>query len=143
MAESIFPFTDPQEIETTFNDVPVAKEWAWDFDREEFKTLNGKMYMVKEDEAIKIWLWKLFHTPRFRSLLYDWDYGHELEELIGRGYTDGFTESEAERYIKEAVEYNLADYITDIEDFEVRFEGEMLTTQFKAVTIYGEVEMIV
>lgn len=143
MTESIFPFINPEEVESTSEDLPIAQEWAWDFERLEFKTKNGKMYLVQEDEAIKIWLWKLFHTSRFRSLIYDWDYGHELEELIGQGFTEGLVESEAERYVREAVEYNLPDYVTELENVEVDFKGEQLTIVFRAITPYGEVDMIV
>lgn len=146
MAESIFPFMDPEEEEVEDNiEVSIAKEWAWDFDNEEFKTRNGRMYLVEGKEAVKIWLWKLFKTIRFRELIYNWDYGHELDELIGLGFTKGYLNSEAERYVKEAIEYNLGEYVTDIEDFEVDFEvdfkGSTLSVKFKAITIYGGLEV--
>lgn len=137
---SIFPFIDPQEVVETV-ELPLASEWAWDYDKKEFKTRNGKMYLVYEDDAIEIWLWKLFQTPRFRYLIYDWDYGHELEELVGVGFTSALVESEAIRYVKEAIEYNLGDYVTDVEDVDVTFEGSVLTISFIAKTVYGEVEM--
>lgn len=142
--ENIFPFIDPEEIvEETEVELPMAREWAWDFERLDFKTKNGKMYEVEGNEAIKIWIWKLFNTPRFRYLIYSWDYGHELESLIGQGYTQGYINSEAERYVREAIEYNLSDYVTDLEDVEVTFEDTILSIGFKAITPYGEVDMIV
>lgn len=143
MVESIFPFIDPQELEQVGDALPLAKEWAWDFERLEFKTRNGRMYLVEENEAIKIWIWKLFKTPRFRTLIYNWDYGHELEELIGQGFTEGFLTSEAERYIDEAIEYNLGDYVIDLENIDIDFEGNELTIKFTAITPYGEVEIVV
>lgn len=143
MAENIFPFVDPQELEETGSDLPVAKEWAWDFERLEFKTKNGKMYLVEEDEAVKIWLWKLFNVPRFQSLIYDWDYGHELEELIGQGFSESYLESEAERYVKEAIEYNLNDYVTGLDNFSIEHSRSKLKIKFIAITPYGEVEMVV
>lgn len=144
--ENIFPFINPEEIiedEDIEQELPMAREWAWDFEKLDFKTRNGKMYQVESNEAIKIWLWKLFNTPRFRYLIYNWDYGHELEELIGQGYTQGYINSEAERYVREAIEYNLSDYVTDLEDVEVTFKDTVLTISFKAITPYGEVDMIV
>ncbi len=142
--ESIFPFIDPIETELEEETaIPMAREWAWDFERSEFKTKNGKMYLVEGNEAVKIWLWKLLSTVRFRYLIFDWDYGHELEDLIGQGYTEGYLNSEAERYIREAIEYNLEDYVIDIEGLEVDFKGSTLKVSFTAITPYGEVEISV
>lgn len=143
--DSIFPFIDPVEIDLDEDsEVPLAQEWAWDFKELDFKTRNGRMYLVEENEAIKIWLWKLFNTVRFRYLIFDWDYGHELENLIGQGYTEGYLNSEAERYVREAIEYNLEDYITDIREVEVIFDKGNLKIEFVVETIYGgEVDMIV
>ena len=140
----IFPFIDPQEIPIeTETELPMAKEWAWDYERLEFKTRNGKMYLVTGKEAIKIWLWKLLITARYRYLIFNWDYGSELETLIGRGYTQEYLNSEAERYVKEAIEYNLKDYVTEVKDIAVSFEKSTLTIEFTAITLYGEVSVSV
>lgn len=141
--ESIFPFIDPQEVEIEEIEPPMAREWAWDFEKMDFKLKDGKMYQVEGKEAVKIWLWKLFMTPRYRYLIFDWDYGHELENLIGQGYTQGYLNSEAERYIREAIKYNLSDYVTDVRNVQVIFNDGKLTIEFVAVTPYGEVEISV
>ena len=99
------------------------------------------MYQVEGKEAVKIWLWKLFMTPRYRYLIFDWDNGHELEGLIGQGYTQGYLNSEAERYVREAIEYNLKDYVTDVRNVNVSFDEGTLTIEFTAITPYGEVEV--
>ena len=139
--ESIFPFIDPQEIEIEGREVPYAKEYAWDFEELEFKFKDGKMYLVEGLEAIKIWLWKLFMTTRYREVIFDWDYASELESLIGQGYTQGYLNSEAERYVREAIKYNLSDYVTGVRNVVVTFNEGRLTIEFTAITIYGEVEI--
>ncbi len=139
--DSIFPFTDPQEMEIEETELPMAREWAWDFEKLDFKLKDGKMYQVEGKEAVKIWLWKLFMTARYRQVIFDWDYGHELENLIGQGYTQGYLNSEAERYVREAIEYNLKDYVTDVRNVEVSFDEGTLTIEFTAITPYGEVEV--
>ena len=139
--DSIFPFIDPQEMEIEETEPPMAREWAWDFEKMDFKIKDGKMYQVEGKEAVKIWLWKLFMTPRYRYLIFDWDYGHELEGLIGQGYTQGYLNSEAERYVREAIEYNLKDYVTDVRNVNVSFDEGTLTIEFTAITPYGEVEV--
>lgn len=139
--DSIFPFIDPQEVEIIDNEVPMAKEYAWDIKELEFKFRDGKMYLVEGIEALKIWIWKLFKTTRYREVIFDWDYASELENLIGKGYTQGYLNSEAERYVREAIEYNLKDYVTDVRDVIVTFDEGTLTIEFTAITIYGEVEI--
>ena len=141
MTESIFPFIDPQEVEIEESELPLAREWAWDFENNDFKLKDGKMYLVEGKEAVKIWLWKLFMTTRYREVIFNWDYGHELENLIGQGYTQGYLNSEAERYVREAIEYNLKDYVTDVRNVNVSFDEGTLTIEFIAVTPYGEVEV--
>lgn len=143
---NIFPFVEvPPEIEETIeeeNELPMAREYAWDFEEMDFKYKNGKMYFVEGNEAVEIWLWKLFKTSRFRELIFSWDYGHELEELVGKGYTPGFLNSEAERYVREAIEYNLSDYVIDVENMDVAFTDSTLSISATAITPYGEVEFI-
>lgn len=142
MTDSIFPNDLTEEtIEETQEDLPMAKEWAWDFEKNEFKTRNGKMYLVEGNEAIKIWIWKLFQTPRYRCLIYSWNYGHEFEDLIGRTYTQEFLNAEAKRCVEEAVEYNLKEYVTDIRNINIDFDDNILKIDFTVVTPYGEVEM--
>ena len=144
MTDSIFPFVDPQETEiTTQQELSFAKEWAWDFKRLDFKTKNGKMYLVEGTEAVKVWIWKLFMTQRYRALIFTWDYGNELENLIGKGYTQGLVNAEAERYVREATGYNLKGYVTDVRNVITTFRDETLTIEFIAITPYGEVEISV
>jgi hypothetical protein len=139
MEESLFPFMDPQEVVAgeTETELPLAKEWAWDFERCDFKTKNGKMYIVEGNEAIKIWIWKIFQTPRYRYLIYSWDYGNELEELIGKG-SQSFIKSEAERLVKEAIWPTLNGYVEDIKNLEIDFKDDILIISFTAITPYGE-----
>lgn len=139
--DSIFPFIDPQEMEIEETEPLMAREWAWDFEKMDFKLKDGKMYLVEGKEAVKIWIWKLFMTTRYREVIFNWDYGNELENLIGQGYTQGYLNSEAERYVREAIEYNLKDYVTDVRNVNVSFDEGTLTIEFTAITPYGEVEV--
>ena len=138
--DSIFPFIDPEIIEEP---LPMARELAFDTDKLDFKLKGGKMYQVEGKEAVKIWLWKLIQTHRYRYLIFDWDYGTELETLIGRGNTQGYLNSEAERMVREAIDYNLSDYVTEVRNMTTEFRDDVLKMEFTAVTPYGEVEMIV
>lgn len=141
---SIFPFIDPPTTEEpAAAELPMAREWAWDFDKYDFKTKNGKMYIVEGREAVKIWVWKIFQTPRYRYLVYSWDYGHEMEPLIGKSYSKAVLQSEAERLVKEAIWPTLDGYVTDMRNLTVSTDKGILRIAFTAVTPYGEVEISV
>jgi phage protein len=136
VSNSILPFSEPIAIET--KEVKEAKEWAWDFKKNEFLLKNGKMYLVYRDEAIKIWLWKLLKTEKYEEIIYSWNYGTELMDLIGQGYSYGYIKAEVERYIKEAIELNLSDYIKEVKDIDIDFKHTKLMVQFNINTIYNK-----
>lgn len=141
---SIFPFIDPQvAAPPVAAELPMAKEWAWDFEKGDFLLKDGKFQIVKGKEAVKIWLWKIFQTPRYRYLIYSWGYGHELEGLVGKMYTPGLMQAEAERLVKEAIWPTLDGYVTDIRNLTIGFTDDVLSIEFTAVTPYGEVEVSV
>lgn len=117
-------------------------EYAYDFDRANFKRdKEGSTYLVYDKEALKIKIWKLFMTERYRYLVFDWDYGHELLTLIGKSYTPGYINSEAERFIKEAIFKNLGTYVKRLDDINIFFEEGTLYCDFTVVSIYGETEI--
>lgn len=119
------------------NYLKPLKEYAWDFDKNQFILQDGKFQIVEGKEAIKIWIWKALHTQRYRYMAYSWDYGHELEELIGKGYSEGLTRSETERYLNEAL--LVSPYIKSIEDVTVVVHDSSINVKFTSNTVYGEV----
>lgn len=136
MSESILPFAEPSEL--TVKAVRRAKEWAWDFKSDDFLLKDKKLFLVYDDEAIKIWLYKLLKTERYRELIHSWTYGAEIKTLIGTAFNQGYVRSEAERFIREAVEENLADYIKSIEIIKLSFNNTALEVVLKLDTIYSK-----
>ncbi|MET3616723.1 hypothetical protein ABID14_000343 [Peptoniphilus olsenii] len=133
-----YPFIDPHLVGENLKEPPLACEYAYDMDTANFKYKDGKMYKVYKNDALKIKIWKLFMSERYRWVVFPWSYGHELETLIGQAYTQGYVNSEAERYCKEAIERALEDYIIRLEEFKVNFDEGILYISFKAITIYGQ-----
>ncbi|MDY6045248.1 MAG: DUF2634 domain-containing protein [Peptoniphilus sp.] len=132
-----FPFIEPDTAEE--RTVPVCSEYAYDFETQNFKLNDdGGFYLVYEIEALKIKLWKLFMTVRWQYDIFPPGYGNELESLIGRAYTQGYINSEAERFVREAVDRNLSDYIKRLEDLTVDFDDGTLYISFKVISIYGD-----
>ena len=74
---------------------------------------------------------------RTRYEIYSWDFGSEVESLIGQNYSDELKQAEAVRYVREALEIN--PYVTDISSISVSFADGVLAVSAAINTIYGEV----
>lgn len=121
---------DENLIEELSEDIEEPCEYEIDL---ETGQLTGSI--VYGLEAIKMWIYLALNTPRYKSTIFPWTYGHEFEELMGAGYTQDAIESEAERMTRECLLEN--EYITDIQDFSCEFEGTTIKLQFAVVTPYG------
>ena len=123
---SLFPFVTYKEN--------MVKEEAFPL----YKEVGKGLKIVEGNEAIKIWIYKALQTPRYQYEIYTCDYGSELSSLIGKAYTKGLTQSEASRYIKEALLIN--PYILDVKVISTNFDGDVLSANVRVKTIYeGEV----
>ena len=137
---SLFPFvSNVDEIEVD-NNFPMYKEVAWDFESDCPILEDGNFKIVEGNEAIKIWVYKTLLVPRYHHLIYSWDYGSELMDLIGKAYTPSLIKSEAKRYIKEALEIN--PYILEVDVLDIDFKDGTLNANINLLTIYGESEVI-
>lgn len=138
---SIFPFISYEE-EKEVNVLPPCYEVAWDYKADNIITVNGNPVIVEGDEAIKVWCYKTLLTPRFDHYIYSWDHGSELQNLLGKPYSRDLTESEAKRYIEEALSMN--PYILGVTINSCVFDGDTLTANITVDTIYGgEVNLVV
>lgn len=111
---------------------PIPKEYEIDFATGQLtgRTVEGK-------EAIKVWIWLALHTKRYRHYIYTWDYGCELEDLIGQSYTAEYTDAEARRMTEDCILVNRN--IQRISDFSVEMADGIPTVNFTADTIYGKI----
>lgn len=124
---------DEDEIEELEEEIKPPREYSIDF---KTRQLTGEI--VEGKEAIKVWIWLVLQTPRYRYYIYTWDYGNEFEDLIGKGYTEEYIEAEAQRMTEDCLLVN--ENIQSITEFSVNMEGDTLTVSFTANTIYGEIE---
>jgi len=136
---SIFPMVQPEVSETSAAQLPLCREIAWDFVNGTPIFSGGRPVEVTGAEAVKVWVWKALKTARFRHDIYTWDYGCEAESLIGQAFTPEVKQSEATRYIREALQPN--PYITEVQQVSVEFSNTLLSVHCKVNTIYGEVEI--
>ena len=84
-----FPFVgsvpDTASEETTEDELPLLKEYAWDFEQDKFRyDGNGNHIIVTGQEALKVWIYKALKTERYEHEAYSWSYGVELKPFIGK-----------------------------------------------------------
>ena len=138
---TIFPFIGVPEdyILPKTEELPIFREVAWDFEKDEPILEKGDFKIIEKKEALKVWIYKCIKTNRYEHEIYSLEYGTELSELIGQKYTKGLTESEASRFIKEALLIN--PYILEVNVKSANFNRDVLSANVKVSTIYGEVEI--
>ena len=132
----LFPTYIESETETETEQIEeskIPKEYEIDFKTGQ---LTGRI--VEGAEAIKVWIWLVLQTARYRYYIYSWDYGNEFEELIGRGYSEEYINAEAQRMTEDCLLVN--ENIESITDFSVGMENDQLTISFTANTIYGTIQ---
>ena len=136
----LFPFFGDTAIETnSTEELPLYKEVAWDFVNNIPLLKNGEYQIVTGNEGIKTWIYKAMKTERFRYRIYSWDFGSEMENLIGQSYTANLTKAECIRYIEECISIN--PYIQMILQTDVSFKEGNLLVYCKLRTVYGETEL--
>lgn len=137
---SLFPFFGDTAMETAAADsLPLYREVAWDFENNIPILEKGDFKIVEGNEAIKTWAFKAMMTERFRYEIYSWNYGSELDSLIGQSYSPNLTKAECIRYIKETLLVN--PYIRNVSNVAVSFDKGKLTVDAKINSIYGETEV--
>lgn len=133
-------FPDWNTKETNKTPLPLAREWAVDFDTGELLRRDGEPYTVTGDEAVKIWVRLALDAKcvRFRFSAHSHAYGNELGALLGRSMSRGILESELRRRITDAL--CVCPYITGVEDFAFETQGSSVTVHFTVKTVYNSFE---
>ena len=128
---SLFPFEEDLAVEEADEELPQFVDFAY---------VNGVFTRLVDNEAIKAWAKRALLTRRYGCDAYSWDYGSELEELIGDSTnTQEFAEAQVVTYIEECL--LICPYITAIVDTDVQIDGSKLIVDLVVETVYGEVEI--
>ncbi len=115
---------------------------AYDFEKDTVLMQDGNVCYVEGVEALKIWIMKAIYTSRYRWPIYSWNYGSEIEDLIGRDLSQGVLESEVKRMVEEAIENHSC--IVDVKNIGVEKEGDKLNVTLTVdTTLDEEVEVSV
>lgn len=134
---SIFPFiTSPEKDIVEKPQLKEYQEWAYDYDKNCLKLSGGKPYLVKKNEALKIWIFKALRTKRFVYEAYTHNYGTEIENVIGTSDSLEVQESEIKRYITECLMVN--PYIQELSAFLFEHRKGKVTVTFEVTTVYDK-----
>lgn len=129
----MFPFEigdDDAELEEK-EEIPY-REYEIDFRTGQ---LTGRI--AEGTDAIKAWIFLALRTERYRFQQFSWDYGSELEELIGESADSEYVGMQAERMITDCLMQN--GHISGISGLSAEVRDEKVTVRFTVETDYGEV----
>lgn len=108
-------------------------------------SLSYKMKLEKERiertvdgiEAVKQMIYKTLMTDRYKFEIYNWNYGIELDDLIGQ--PKELVKAELPRRIEEAL--IIDDRVEEVTDFKFKdIDKTTLSVSFKVKTIFGDIE---
>lgn len=92
--------------------------------------------LVAVNQAIR----KAIITPRFKCLIYDNQYGSEIEDaIIAKDATAEYIEAVTEGFVKDALRPDTR--ILSVYDFQFEFENDKAYIFFRADTIFGKTEI--
>ncbi|MGI6029758.1 MAG: DUF2634 domain-containing protein [Candidatus Heteroscillospira sp.] len=128
--------------------IPAAQSWPemytdvlWDYQAGRPVWQGGNPVIVTGLEAVKSWAWRAIATARYRWPIYSWDYGCELERLVGQPYSADTKLSEAVRYVSDSL--LASPYITACSVTNAAFDGGRLTMTVELSTVYGKEKLYV
>lgn len=115
------------------------QEYEWDVTTREFVIRNGNINILTSAPALKIWIYKTLLSQRGRYQAYTWNYGNDLDALVGAAMTRDVLSSEAKRITEEALYTNA--HIFNLKNFTAKMEDNTLEIAFVAETDAGDIEV--
>lgn len=100
----------------------------------DWKTITGTIDQI---QAVEQAVFLILTTERYQWLIFSWDYGVELQNLIGKD--PEYCIPEIERRIREALLQD--DRITAVQDFQFEINKKQVLTTFTVVSIFGEINV--
>ena len=107
----------------------VTKTYYLDIEK---NTIEG---FCDEIEAIKQTIYCILSTERFENIIYSWNYGVEIKNLIGENET--YVRTELERVITEALLQD--DRIKEVSNFIFSTASNIVTLTFDVITSFGSI----
>ena len=128
-----FPIEVAAPTNITDTSIPLLKEYAWDFDKDEIiLDKNGKFIIVEGVEAPKVRNYLSLKIYKGRFFIYKNKVGTRLKDLIGKSRS--YVSLRVEEMLYEAIVDNV--YVTDIENLEISYVNDKVLVSFDVINIY-------
>ena len=128
-----FPIEVAAPTNITDTSIPLLKEYAWDFDRDEIiLDKNGKFIIVEGLEALKVRNYLSLRIYKGRFFIYKNKVGTRLKDLIGK--SKNYISLRVEEMLYEAIVDNV--YVTDIDNLEINYVNGKVIVTFDVINIY-------
>lgn len=111
---------------------PLLKEYAWDFDNDDFLLSNGNFIIVEGLEALQVRNYLSLKTYKGRFFIYKNKVGTKLKDLIGKN--KNYVSLNVREMLEEALVDNV--YVTSINNITTNYEDGKLIVEFTVVNIY-------
>ena len=100
----------------------------------DWKTITGTIDQI---QAVEQAVFLILTTERYQWLIFSWDYGVELQNLIGKD--PEYCIPEIERRTREALLQD--DRITAVENFEFELNKRKVLTTVTVISIFGNINV--
>ena len=128
-----FPTEVAAPTNITDTSIPLLKEYAWDFDKDEIiLDKNGKFIIVEGVEALKVRNYLSLKIYKNRFFIYKNKVGTKLKDLIGKSIN--YVSLHVEEMLYEAIVDNI--YVTDIDNLEINYVNGKVVVTFDVINIY-------
>ena len=128
-----FPIEVAAPTNITDTSIPLLKEYAWDFDKDEIiLDKNGKFIIVEGVEALKVRNYLSLKIYKGRFFIYKNKVGTRLKDLIGKSRS--YVSLRVEEMLYEAIVDNI--YVTDIDNLEISYVNDKVLVSFDVINIY-------
>lgn len=125
----MIPTTDTDLLTLKIEQQP-GMTYALDIENNRIRgTVNGL-------DSVRQAVYLMLNTERYRYLIHSWNYGVELQNLIGQD--PSYAYPEIKRCIQEALLQD--DRITAVDDFAFESRGKKVYVSFTVHSIYGNTE---
>lgn len=134
---SIFPDIEiPEEATAQSEAITYGRELDFNFTTGQFILEDGAPRVVEGPDALRIWITKTLLTARYRFPIYSFNYGCEMEDVIGYDIPRAVLEAEIPRVITEALIHDAR--INDVREFSIERESDHLIVEFTVITFDGQ-----
>ena len=130
---SMTPETDSDALLSDFEyETQASKTYKLNIEKD---TISGGY--ISGTEALKQAVYKILNTERYDYIMYSWNYGIEIKNLIGKHIS--YVLPELERVITEALTQD--DRIEEVTDFEFETNKNDVIVKFQVVSTEGTTEI--